>query len=174
MLRLLLLRHAKAVPENAQDHSRALAPRGRKDAARMGQYMHKEQLLPDAVVTSDALRTQETTTLVMQALKEKIDIIRDPKIYLAEAHQLLKRIQNFPDNAKTCLMVGHNPGFHDVAQLLVGYGDRYAAARLRSGMPTCGLAVLDFDVESWSNVTERAGRLERFIIPADLEAKAAL
>ena len=171
MLRLLLLRHAKAVPENAQDHSRALAPRGRTNASAMGLYMREQQLLPDLVVTSDALRALETAMLVVRALNDHIPLQREAKIYLAEIPALLNAIRHIPDGVNTCLMVGHNPGFHDLAQLLVGYGDRYAAARLRAGMPTCALTVLDFDCDTWSEVSAHKGRLDRFIIPDDLNSQ---
>lgn len=168
MLRLLLLRHAKAVPENAQDHNRALALRGRTNASALGLYAREQHLLPDLVITSDALRTLETAMLVVRALNDNIPLQRDAKLYLAEVPALLNVIRHIPDEVNTCLMVGHNPGFHDLAQLLVGYGDRYAAARLRAGMPTCALAILDFDCDTWSDITAHKGRLDRFIIPDDL------
>ena len=173
MLRLLLLRHAKAVAHNAQDHSRALAPRGREDARGLGLYLREQHLLPDVILTSDALRTQETAMIVAKALNDTIGITRDKKLYLAEAQALLKYVQNIPQQAKTCLLIGHNPGFHELAQGLVGYGDRYAAARLRTAMPTCALAVLDFDCGHWSEVRAHQGRLERFIIPDDLNSQEA-
>ena len=172
MLRLLLLRHAKAVPHNAQDHGRALAPRGRDNASAMGAYLREHHLFPDIILTSDSLRTLETATLVVGALREPIDIRRDAKLYLAEAPALLKAVQRIADTIKTCMIIGHNPGFHDLAQMLVGYGDRYAGARLRSGMPTCGLVVLDFDCGHWSEIASHQGRLDRFIIPDDLALKA--
>jgi phosphohistidine phosphatase len=34
--------------------------------------------------------------------------------------------------------------------------------------PTAGLAVLDFDVDDWSLLAERSGRLDRFVTPASL------
>jgi len=173
MLRLLLLRHAKAVAHNAQDHSRALAPRGREDAHSLGLYLHAQHLLPNLILTSDALRTQETAMILAKALQDTPEITRDKKLYLAEAAALLNSIQSIPPSAKTCLLVGHNPGFHELAQGLVGYGDRYAAARLRTAMPTCALAVLDFDCEYWSEVRLHQGRLERFIIPEDLNPQQA-
>ena len=69
---------------------------------------------------------------------------------------------------KTLLMIGHNPGFEELAQRLTGHGDRYAAARMSQKYPTCGLAVLDFAVEDWRDVAGRGGRLDRFVTPASL------
>ena len=58
MLRLMLLRHAKAVAESAGgDHARALSPRGKHQAEEMGRYMLAQGLLPDAAIASDSVRT---------------------------------------------------------------------------------------------------------------------
>ena len=105
MLRLLLLRHAKAVPENAQDHNRALALRGRTNASALGLYAREQHLLPDLVITSDALRTLETAMLVVRALNDNIPLQRDAKLYLAEVPALLNVIRHIPDEVNTCLMV---------------------------------------------------------------------
>ena len=68
-------------------------------------------------------------------------------------------------------MIGHNPGFEDLAKLLVGHGDRYAFARLTQKYPTAGLAVIDFDRENWSEIAPRSGRLDRFVTPKSLGAE---
>jgi phosphohistidine phosphatase len=69
-------------------------------------------------------------------------------------------------------MIGHNPGFEELARLLVGYGDRYAFARMGQKFPTAALAVLDFDAEDWRDLKPGSGRLERFVTPASLGADA--
>jgi len=166
MLRLLLLRHAKATPHIAEDHSRMLAAKGRTDAARIGQYLHDEHLIPDLVIASDALRTRETAMLALKPFEPAIPLHLEPKLYLADAPALFKLLHQVSKTAKTFLAVGHNPGFHDLAHLLIGYGDRYAFARLKAKMPTCALAVIDFDVESWQSIQPRSGRLDRFITPS--------
>jgi phosphohistidine phosphatase len=60
------------------------------------------------------------------------------------------------------LLIGHNPGFADLAKLLIGHGDRYAFARLSQKFPTAGLAVIDFDADSWGGIGPGQGRLDRF------------
>jgi phosphohistidine phosphatase len=65
-------------------------------------------------------------------------------------------------------MIGHNPGFEDLAKLLIGEGDMDSILRLGQKYPTAGLAVIDFSQEDWREVTRKSGRLERFATPKSL------
>lgn len=169
MRRLILLRHAKSDwPEGMADVDRPLSGRGRKAAPRMAAYMASEHLVPDLAVVSPALRARETWELVAPALGEAVPTQREPRIYEAPANAILEVVRETAATVRTLFLVGHNPGFSDLARLLVGHGDRYAYARLTHKFPTAGLAVVDFDVEDWSEVAERGGRLDRFVTPKSL------
>lgn len=181
MLRLMLLRHTKAAwPEQVKDSDRPLADRGRKAAPLMGAYLAQENLLPNLAIVSTAARTQQTWELVHTALRdafpgEQTPVTHEPRIYEARVEDLLHVLQDdhLGQNgrpAQTLLMVGHNPGFEELAHLLVSHGDRYAFARLSQKYPTGGLAVIDFNIGSWAEVTPRSGRLDRFVTPRTLDA----
>jgi phosphohistidine phosphatase len=166
MRRLMLMRHAKAVIPMGLDFDRALAEKGRDAAARMGTYLNDEQLFPDLAVVSPARRARETWELARQGLGE-VETRDEPLLYNASLERLLAVVQEV-EPVRTLLMVGHNPGFGDLARVLVGHGDRYAFARLAKGFPTCGLAVIDFAIDGWAEVAARGGRLERFVTPGTL------
>ena len=167
----MLLRHAKSAwPDGIADHDRPLAARGQEAAPRIGAYLAEEQLFPDLVLVSPARRTRETWDLVREKLGEAPARF-DPRIYEAPAARLLTIVQEVEDEARALLMIGHNPGFEDLARLLVGQGDRYAFARLAQKYPTAGLAVIDFAVEAWREVSRRSGRLDRFVTPKALGAE---
>lgn len=174
MLRLMLLRHAKAAwPKDVADLDRPLAERGRKAAPLMGDYLARENLLPDLVIVSPATRTRQTWDLVGAEFArafpgEQIPVVYEPRIYEAPVESLLDVIQD-DHQARTLLMIGHNPGFEELAHMLVSHGDRYAFARLSQKYPTSGLAVIDFNIGSWAEVTPRSGRLDRFVTPRSLE-----
>jgi phosphohistidine phosphatase len=171
VLRLMLLRHAKSArPAGVADLDRPLAQRGRDAAPRMGRYLAEEGLLPDLVVVSAARRTQETWELVEPHV-DATEIRFDTRIYEAPASRLLAVVRESASSARSVLMIGHNPGFEDLAKLLVGHGDRYAFARLTQKYPTAGLAVIDFDRENWSEIAPRSGRLDRFVTPKSLGAE---
>ena len=169
MKRLLLLRHAKSAwPEGVEDHDRPLGDRGRRDAPRMGAYMASAGLQPDFALVSSARRTQETWALVEQAFAKPCPSRTVPAIYEAEPAAILAAIRTAPEESETLLVIGHNPGFENLAALLVLGGDGDALERLRTKYPTAGLAVIVFDVECWENAAPGTGRLEGFVTPKTL------
>ena len=177
MKRLILLRHAKSDwPAGLDDLERPLNPRGREAAPRMGRYLADEGLLPDLVLVSPAQRTRETFDLVAEALREHTGeappMLVEPRIYEAPPELLLQAIRETDDAIRVLLMVGHNPGTQELARLLTGFGDRYAFSRLTQKYPTAGVTVLDFDIESWRDVSHREARLDRFVTPKGLDAGA--
>jgi phosphohistidine phosphatase len=168
MLRLLLLRHAKAgSASGAMDLDRPLSGRGQGAAALMGGYLRDEGLRPDLVLVSPARRTQETWDLVRPLLGDA-RTREDERIYEAPVLRLLSVVQEVEPEVRTLLMIGHNPGFEDLAKLLAGEGDEDAILRLGQKYPTAGLAMIDFPQESWAEVQPGAGRLERFTTPKSL------
>ena len=72
--------------------------------------------------------------------------------------------------APTLLVVGHNPGLHETARLLIASGDVEARERLNEGLPTSGLVVIDFAGTDWERLHPRSGRLDRFVTPRSLKA----
>jgi phosphohistidine phosphatase len=63
------------------------------------------------------------------------------------------------------MVVGHNPGMHELALMLTGSGDAAASKALADNLPTSGLAVLDFATEDWNEVAFRRGKLVLFVSP---------
>jgi len=165
MLRLLLLRHAKAAwPSGTLDLDRPLAKRGQEAALVMGDYLKSERLEPDLVVISPARRTQETWERVQPFLGE-IETRRDGRIYEAPVGRLLEVLRGIESETRTLLVIGHNPGFEELAKLLIGEGDMEGILRLGQKYPTAGLAVIDFSLDDWADIAHRSGRLERFVTP---------
>lgn len=170
MVRLLLLRHAKSSwPAGALDVDRPLSARGRKAAVLMGDYLDDEELLPDLVLISPARRARETWSLVQPALGD-VAIRAEPRIYDAPVGRLLTIIQEIDPSIGTVLVIGHNPGFEDLARLLASHGDGEALSRMRQKYPTAGLAVIDCDCGTFAEVRARGGKLDRFVTPKFLGA----
>ncbi|MCZ4091099.1 SixA phosphatase family protein [Sinorhizobium psoraleae] len=168
--RLMLLRHAKSAwPEGVADQRRPLAGRGRKAAPVIGDYMARTGLIPDLALVSIARRAQETWALVSEALPPDIVAENAAGIYEVGAPAILATIRAVEPSIHRLLLVGHNPGLTELALMLAGDGDAAALARLRDKFPTAGLAVLDFNVEQWSDVSPGKGRLIRFVTPHMLE-----
>ena len=174
MKRLLLLRHAKAGPDEGQgDHARPLAGRGRRDAPAMGKAMRKAGLVPDHVLCSGAARTRETWALVAETLKAKPEVTVTDALYLAPRQTILKTVQALAGVAETVMVVGHNPGLEDcAAALLARKADAEERARrdeMGGKFPTGTLAVIDCDIASWTELAPGCGALSAFIKPRDLD-----
>ncbi len=175
MLTLTLLRHAKSSwEEPLDDFDRPLAPRGEKAAPEIGAALSARGLRPDLVVCSGALRARETLALILKALGNPVpEIIYDDALYMAAPGTLLRRLQAGAtsvsgDTPRHVMLVGHNPGFEELALLLVGSGPAEDRARLAAKFPTAGTAVMTFDVDSWAKIAPGAARLEHFLTPKRL------
>ena len=169
MRQLLLLRHAKSAWDDPglSDHSRPLNARGRAAAAAMRKALLGLALSPDVVLVSSARRTLQT----LEALEpwEEMPIIEPmDALYLASAAQLLKVLNGVSETARSVMVIGHNPGLHDLAvQLAGGARDPGDARRLQEGFPTGALA--EFVVPgAWRTLGPGGARLHRFVCPRDL------
>jgi phosphohistidine phosphatase len=175
MKRLLLLRHAKAEQagkDSSDDFARRLTDRGRRDAARMGAFLHENGYAPDLVLCSVSARTRETWQLVAEELGTAPAAQFLKPLYLAPAKTILTALQNTDGAAQTLLMIGHNPGMEDTAASLARVpADKNERARLeavKDKFPTAALAVLDFDAEQWRDAKPGSGTLAVFLRPKDL------
>lgn len=171
MRTLILLRHAKAEAgaTNFDDFERALTPRGRDAAARIGAWLAANAPKPALALVSGARRTRQTWDIVAVALAAAIPVHADRALYLATPGEVLARIGASGDSADCIVVVGHNPGIETLAGLLAGPGStRTAVADLARGFSTAGVAVFTVDSDSWSEIGAAATRLDAFVRPRDL------
>jgi phosphohistidine phosphatase len=171
MRRLMLLRHAKTerAEPGERDRDRKLTKRGRTDAPTMGAYMARHGFVPDLAIVSAARRAQETWTLLAAAFTKAPRVVNDERIYNANPEKLAGIIGETRD-ARTLLVVGHNPSLHDLAVNLIAADDAKARERLSENLPTSGLVVIDLAVNDWSLLNTRTGRLECFVSPRMIAA----
>jgi phosphohistidine phosphatase len=174
MKRLLLLRHAKAVPGGTKsgDHGRALNERGRNDAPRVAVAMQHKGYIPDFVLCSTSKRTVETWQHVAPELDAKPEIAFSDDLYLAPMKIIVGAARAIREPAKIALFIGHNPGLEETARALArkprSDDERKKLDSLIAKFPTSALAVLDFDADSWDEITPGTGALVDFIRPKEL------
>jgi phosphohistidine phosphatase len=172
MRQLLLLRHAKSSWDDAaqSDHARTLNPAGHAAATAMGTALRTLGLAPDVILVSSARRTLQT----LEALEPWDDApLIEPMdgLYLATAPQILTILHRVTDTVRSVMVIGHNPGLHDLALTLAGAhalsANTQPAARLAGGFPAGALA--EFTIAPrWAELGEGGGRLVRFLSPKDL------
>jgi phosphohistidine phosphatase len=172
MRRLLLLRHAKTEIDapSGRDRDRRLDDRGQRDSAQLGDWIAAHPPFPEAVLVSHAVRARQTWDIAWEAMKDRVaapqvEIL--PELYGADPAQILETIRTatVPADPKQLLLVGHNPGMHEVALMLMGGGDPAGAKAIADNLPTAGLAIFDFDVKDWGDVAYRRGKLVQFVSP---------
>jgi phosphohistidine phosphatase len=169
MRRLLLFRHAKSSrPAGVDDHDRPLSGRGRCASEAMGRFMVEQGLRPDLVVVSSSRRTHATWALASLAFGQHPPAVDDDRLYEATPETLLEVIRQTQNAVQTLMLVGHNPGMAELADLLVARGKASALSRMREKFPTATLAVIDFEATDWAELSPGSGRLESFNTPKTL------
>jgi phosphohistidine phosphatase len=158
--RLIVVRHAKAEKSAPRggDFERPLAARGEEDAATMGQRLARGRIHPDAIVASPAARTLATARIIARELDFPWKEIRaEEGIYNAEAATLLDLVRGFDDRAEKVLLVGHNPGVSELAQLLV--------RNFEQALPTAAVVTVDLPTDTWAGVKRGSGSLRSYDYP---------
>ncbi len=122
---LILWRHAEAVDLDlvGDDMARYLTPRGEKQAARMAAWLDRH--MPDGarVLTSTALRAEQTAHALGRKAKSSAALAP-----LGTPEQLLELVR-WP-NARGCvLVVGHQPTLGQVVAHLLGLQDGDCAVK---------------------------------------------
>lgn len=175
MRRLLLLRHAKSSwnQGDLDDIERPLSSRGLKAAPLIGRHISGRQLVPDLVLCSTAERARQTLELVIaeweRSTGDGVTVEMRTSLYLAPPGELLATLKRLDDGVETLLIIGHNPGLGILAGQLAAKGDPRGMKSLARNFPTAALAVIDFDVETWSDVAPGSGYLQSFVRPKDLK-----
>jgi phosphohistidine phosphatase len=147
MKTIVIVRHAKSSWEDpfVSDHERPLTKRGMKDAPLMGARLAEWGPPIDRVISSSAVRALTTAELVTQELGLPWDEIQiEEDLYHATEYEVLDLIQEQEDYLDGLMLFGHNPG---LTYLVNGLSDLDL-----DNLPTCGVVVMQFDVESWVEV----------------------
>jgi phosphohistidine phosphatase len=163
---LWVLRHAKAEPHRPEDHGRRLAARGRRQCAEVAEHLAGlAKGRPKLVLSSSATRALETAEGVVDALGRKARIVVEPKLYRADADDVLDVVREVDDAHDAVMVVGHNPTLLDLVELLLDSSDAAGRAQLSHGLPTAALAVVASDAGRWAELSFGAGRLRSLYVP---------
>jgi phosphohistidine phosphatase len=166
---LYVLRHAKSDWGDAslRDFDRPLNGRGRKSAKAMGRELRDRGLTPNLVLLSPSARTTETLARVEEGFGASFEKVEERSIYLAETEELVALIRNAPAKSDRLMIVGHNPGMHELV-LLLANGPRDLREEAAAKFPTGAMAEISFDVGYWSDVTPGSGFIRSFLKPREL------
>jgi phosphohistidine phosphatase len=166
--RLGLLRHAKSDLDDAalRDFDRGLNDRGRRGAALIGRHIAEQAIVWDAVIASPAERVRRTLEESGLPLAPRFD----ERAYLADAATLMGLLRDAGGDPAVILLVGHNPGLHELLFRLVDPAHEDALfARAAEKFPTASFALLELSIDDWRDLAPGCGRLIQFARPRDLD-----
>ncbi|MBT8260424.1 MAG: histidine phosphatase family protein [Flavobacteriaceae bacterium] len=160
MKKIVFIRHGKSSwTHSLPDIQRPLKKRAYHDATLVSQRFEKENFIPDIVYSSPAIRAFTTCKLITRALdinKSDIEIVDD--LYDFAGQDVIKFIQNLNNAINKIMLFGHNYAFTSLVNSL---GNRYI-----DNLPTTGLVLIEFNSESWKNLSDGVTKL--ILFPKDL------
>jgi len=166
MKKLLIIRHGKSDWSNRGlgDFDRTLNERGLRNAPEMARRLTGRNEVPQAVVSSPAVRAKTTAEIFCREWGYPVsDILFQEEIYEASASTLLKVINGLDDRYDSVALFGHNPGLTEIIVNLCN-SDLY-------NLPTCGVVLISFPFESWQMVSRQTGDQLLFDYPKNEEAE---
>ncbi len=163
LYRLIVMRHAKS-DWNAgagSDHERPLNHRGRRDAPQVARRLSKLDWQPDHVISSDSRRTTETWERMVEAWSEEPTVCFERSLYHAGIGAVRKALSVLGDDVRTAMVLGHNPGWEEIVDVLSGEDER---------MTTANAALLTIESSGWAEAILLDGcwALEMMLRPKEL------
>ena len=127
----------------------------------MSAWMKNERERPERIVSSDAARARATTEYVRTGFSISADrMVLEHRLYEASPVTIRDVVRELPGDCASAALVGHNPGFTDFVNAMVG---RHVVDQL----PTFGIALLDVPAP-WSDVRFGTARLVALYTPKTL------
>ena len=153
MKSIILFRHGKSDWDSnyGKDHDRPLAPRGIKDAKKMGLYLSSIKQTPDLTISSTAERAKNTAKLALKSGKWDSSLILERSIYESTIDNLLFILSIQKQLINKICLVGHEPTFSSF--ISIGTNSDWRK------FPTCAMARIDFNTERWNNIKFGEGKL---------------
>jgi phosphohistidine phosphatase len=159
MKTLYLIRHAKSKWDETLfgDYERSISKRGKKDLITIGSYLAIEEVKPDLILSSCALRAQQTVEALASRLEYEGKIFFLEELYQKPTEALLEIIQAQESNIQSLCIIGHNPQLQELANNLL--------SEHIAKLPTLGVIAIELPIEQWSDIEDVDGVLQFFIYP---------
>ena len=150
-LRLILMRHAKSSWKEpySSDHGRSLNKRGKRDARKVARYLHSKGWAPDLVLSSDSVRTKQTWSLMQNEFDPTPAVEFHRELYHAGFREFKNALSVLKWQPETVLVLGHNPGWEESAEILSGYS---------IVMKTSTAILFDLECDTWTAAMRQLGK----------------
>lgn len=164
MKTLLLLRHGKSsrAVSGQKDFNRPLEDRGDEGATLIGMHLQAVGLVPDAIISSPALRASQTADCIVEATAgagaPSPGLNFDKRLYEAPTEAILQVARSAGNEPEVLMLVGHNPSMQMAALKFWGTGEIALHDDLLRSFPTAALASFTFDVAHWRDISWAGAR----------------
>ncbi len=147
MKKISFVRHAKSSWDlkYATDFDREIETRGIEKTENLIQLLINKNIIPDLIISSPAVRTKQTSHLIMSKLNLSADILAfDEKFYSGNFHHYLDAIYATNNKINHLMIIGHNPSISEAA---------YELSSEVSMMKTSQICHFEFDCENWNQIS---------------------
>ena len=153
MKTVLFSRHAKSSfnQPGLSDFERVLNDQGLADSKAMSNYLKSCGYVIQKIISSDAKRALQTAKSHRELLTPDLEIDKSSELYLASHLDIIQLIKNMSSKCSTIMLVGHNPGMTEAVNAL--------ANEAIEDMSSCGVVIVQFEIEKWADLTNIKGDL---------------
>lgn len=158
MKTLYILRHGEKdlSNPNTDDYDIKLTQKGLNDIKILAQKLKQNNIKPDLIVSSPAVRTQQTADIIAQELNYKKSIMYNEVLYQAFVNELIESITYTFDDVQSLMIIGHNPSLTALGITLAGLKDKIEMSELIK---------IEFDCNSWTSIDISNARLAYHLKP---------
>ena len=132
----------------------------------MGDHIRQHGIRWGTVISSPAERNRLT---MVEAMPDA-EVQFDKRIYLASADTILETVSDLAGESDTVLVSGHNPGMQEVLfELVLPENENKLFFEAVRKFPTASFAVLELEIDDWSQLKPGVGKLVHFARPRDFD-----
>lgn len=168
MKTIVLVRHAKSDWSIAgqSDFDRKLNERGNEDAPLMAAHLKKQGYEIEKIVTSPAVRAKSTAFHFAGVFGLNPETLTEiPKLYEPTTEGILDEITYLDDSFDTIALFSHNPA---ITYVISHFTEDYI-----SNVGTCGIGVVQADVDQWLEFNQMTAQLKALFLPKMVLSKYA-
>lgn len=127
----------------------------------MGILLRREELVPDLIISSSAMRARKTADAVANYSGYGGELRITNSFYLADPESYIEVLSELGDRYQRVMVVGHNPGMEELLEELTDVQER---------LVTAALAHISLSIDEWRQLDNSVhGTLEGFWLPRDLK-----
>jgi phosphohistidine phosphatase len=127
----------------------------------MGSYLALQAIKPDLILSSLALRAQITADTLAKKIEYEGRIHYMDELYNSRPEKLMNVLTLQDEQYKTIFLIGHNPELTEFANFLID--DNFAK------FPTAGILAINLEIDSWSEISEKIGKVDFFLQPKQFQ-----